>query len=64
MFILIKQVFIALLRWSGSLSSMINASCHTNCICSNNQPCTTRPTLMDLNAHEFNQKITIQWWLM
>ena len=60
MFTLIKQVFIALLSFSGSLSSMINVSCHLNCICSNNQPCTTRPTHMDLNADEFNQKITIQ----
>ena len=45
MFRLIKQVFIALLSFSGSVTSMLNASNFTTCICLDNQPCMIRPTL-------------------
>ena len=38
MFRLIEQVFIELLRFRGSLSSMANAPDHTKCISLNNQP--------------------------
>ena len=38
MFRLIKQVFILLISFSGSLA--------TNCVSSNNEPCLARPTLL------------------
>ena len=44
MFRLIKQVFITLLSFSGSLA--------TKCVSLNNEPCTARPTLSDLNLIE------------
>ena len=47
MFKFIKQVFIVLLSFSGSLA--------TNCVSLNNQLCTTRPTFIDLNPVEYNQ---------
>ena len=47
MFRLIKQVFLALLRFSGSLA--------TKCIYLNNQPSMARPALTDLNPDEHNQ---------
>ena len=50
-----KQVFIALLNFSGLLASTAKVSWYTNYICLNNQPCMTRPTLMDLNPDECNQ---------
>ena len=46
MFRLIKQVFIALLSFSGSLT--------TKCVSLNNEPCMIRPTLIDLNPVELN----------
>ena len=41
MFWLIKQVFIRLLSFSGSLA--------TKCMSFNNEPCMTRPSIIDLN---------------
>ena len=38
MFRLIKQVFILLISFSGSLA--------TNCVSPNNEPCLARPTLL------------------
>ena len=49
-----KQVFIALLKFSG-LASMVTVSEHTKCISLINQPCMARPTLTDLNPHKYNQ---------
>ena len=46
MFRLIKQVFIVLLSFSGSLES--------KCVSLNNEPCTIRPTLINLNPTELN----------
>ena len=34
---------------------MANASSFTKCITLNNQPCMTRPTLIDLNPNKYNQ---------
>ena len=47
MFGLIKKSFIALLSFSGLIASMANTSNFTACISFNNQPCMTRPTLID-----------------
>ena len=58
MFTLIKQVFIALLSSSGSLTSMANVSNFRTCMSLNNQSCMTAPcvtTLIDLNHEEYNQ---------
>ena len=46
MFRLIKQIFIALLSFSESLT--------TKCVSLNNEPCMIRPTLIDLNPVELN----------
>ena len=45
MFLLIKQVFIALSSFSGSLATKIMSS---------NEPCMTSPTLIDFNPIELN----------
>ena len=55
MFRLIKKVFIALLNFSGLLTSIINASDHTKYISLNNQPFMTQPILIDLNPDEYSQ---------
>ena len=58
MFKLIKQVFIALLSSSRSLTSMANISNFRTCISLNNQSCMTAPCmkiLIDLNPEEYNQ---------
>ena len=47
MFSLIKEVFIVLLCFSGSL-----AFDQTKCILLNDEPCIVRPTLIDLNHVE------------
>ena len=47
MFRIIKQVFIALLSFSGSLATKYTSL--------NNQPCMTRPALIDLNPDKHNQ---------
>ena len=57
MFTLIKQVFIALLSSSGSLTSMANVSNFRTSMSLNNQSCMTAPcmtTLIDLNPEEYN----------
>ena len=46
MFRLIKQVFIVLLNFSGSLV--------TKCVSLNNELCMSRPNLIDLNPIELN----------
>ena len=46
MFWLIKQVFIALLSFSGYLA--------TKCLSLSNEPCMVRPNLLDLNLIELN----------
>ena len=46
MFSLIKQVFVALLTFSGPLA--------TYCMSLDNIPCKIRPTLIDLNPGELN----------
>ena len=46
MFRLIKQVFITLLSFSGSLA--------IKCVSLNNEPCMIRPILIDLNPVELN----------
>ena len=48
-------MFNGLLSSSGSLASMANVSTFTKCIFVNNQPCMTRPALIDLNLDEYNQ---------
>ena len=53
MFRAIKQVFTALLRFSSTLA--------TKCMSLNNQPCITRPTLIDLNTDECNQGLRHQF---
>ena len=55
MFRLIKQEFIALLSFSGSLTTIANISNFKTCISLNNQPLMTRLTLIDLNSDEYNQ---------
>ena len=57
MFRLIKKVFIALLSFSGSLSSMVDVSNHTKYISLNNQPCMVRTILTDFNPDEWNQRL-------
>ena len=57
MFRLIKKVFIALLSFCGSLSSMVDVSNHTNYISLNNQPCMGRTILTDFNPDEWNQRL-------
>ena len=47
MFIVIKQLFIVLLRFSSSL-----ACDRTKCLSLNDEPCMVRPTLIDLNSVE------------
>ena len=46
MFTLIKQMFIALLSFTGSLA--------TKCVSLDNEPCMTGPTLIDSNSIELN----------
>ena len=59
---LIKQVFIALLSFSGSLASMADASNLTTCMSLNNQRCMTQPTLINVNA--INDYDTIHFGLI
>ena len=46
MFGLIKQVFVGLLSFIKSLSSIANTPDHVKCISLNNQQCMTQPTLL------------------
>ena len=52
MFRLTKQEFIALLSFSGSLTSVVNIPGHTKRISLNNQQCMTKPTLINLHPNE------------
>ena len=45
MFKFIKQAFISLLSFSGSLDCLAKLSDQTKCISLNNEPCLTRPSL-------------------
>ena len=53
----IKEVFITLLTFSGSLAGMVNVSNFKRCTSLNNQPCMARPTLIDLNLDKYNQEL-------
>lgn len=55
MFKFIKQAFISLLSFSGSLDCLAKLSDQTKCISLNNEPCTGTPTLIELNLEEHNQ---------
>ena len=55
MFRLTKQVFIAILSFSRSLHNKNIVSNFTISISFNNQPCMTRPILIDLNPDKYNQ---------
>ena len=55
MFRLIKQVFISLLSFSGSLVCTTNASNFTTCMSLNNQLCMARSNLIYINPDEYNQ---------
>ena len=57
MFGLIKQVFIRLLYFNKSLSSIANTPDHLKCISFNNQPCMTQPTLINLHPNEYIDKL-------
>ena len=57
MFGLFEKTFIALLSFSRSIASMANDFNFTACISLNNQQCMTRPTLIDLNLDECNQRL-------
>ena len=54
MFRFVKQVLIALLRFSGSLVTIVNVSNFATFISLNNPPCMSRPFLIDLNSNECN----------
>ena len=56
MFKIINQAFIALLSFSRSLSTKFIYE-----PCLNNEPCLTRPTLIDLNSMNF---IIIHLWIV
>ena len=55
MFGLIKQVFLVLLRFSGSLASIVNTSNHIKCISLNNQQCMAQLTLANLHPIEYTE---------
>ena len=55
MYGIIKQVFITLLSFSGSLASIANVFNLTTCIPLINQPCMIRPILVDLNPDEYSK---------
>ena len=51
----VKQAFIELLRFSGSINSIANYSNFLACISLNNQPCMTKPTIINLKPDQYNQ---------
>ena len=53
MFGRIKQVFIKLLFFSKSLSSIVNTGDHVKCISVSNQQCMTQPTLINLHPNKY-----------
>ena len=54
MFRFIKQAFIDLLRFSGSLGCITKVSDRTKCISINNEPSLARHTLTNLNPNELH----------
>ena len=52
-------MFIKLLSFSGSLTIIVNASNHTKCISSNNQPCMTQPSFINLNPNEYIKRLRV-----
>ena len=63
MFRLIKKVFVALLGFSRSLSSMVNVSNSTTSKYLNNQSCMSRPTVIDFKDfkdYSFKDMINIK----
>ena len=52
---LFKQVFFALVSFSGSLDSKVNACNHIKCMFLSNQPCMIQPTLINLHPNEYIQ---------
>ena len=58
-FRLIKQEFIALLSFSGSLASIASVSNFKTCISLNIQPWVTGPTLIELNTDGGKSKIVL-----
>ena len=54
---LIKQVFIALSSFSGSLVSIISAHDNVKCICLNNQQCMTQPAFVNLHVVEYIERL-------
>ena len=55
MFRLIKQVFLTLLSFSGSLASVPKISDRIKCTSFNNQP--SKTTVVNLNTGEYNQEL-------
>ena len=53
MFELIKPVFIGLLCFSKSFSSIVNTPDYIKCISLNNQQCITQPTLINFQPNEY-----------
>ena len=56
MFAFIEKLIIGLLKVSGSLVRMTNFSNFEKCISLINQPCISRPAVVNLNPYEYNQK--------
>ena len=52
MFGLIKQMFLVLLSFAGSLARIVNTPNHTKCISLYNPQCMTQPTLISLHPNE------------
>ena len=48
-----KKMFIRLLSFSGSITSIGIVSDHTKCISLKNQQCLTQPTLINLHLYEY-----------
>ena len=59
MFKLLKKVFIALLRFIGSIVRMTNASNLTTCMFLNHQQCISISTLVSWNPDKLNQRIRL-----
>ena len=51
MFGLMKKMFVRV------LTSIVNATNHTNCISLNNQQWMTQPTLFNLHPNEYSQRL-------
>ena len=55
--LIIKQAFIALLSFSGSLADMFNASSFTTCTSLNNHSFIFIPTIIDLTLNEYKSRL-------